>query len=469
MKKAFFGLFIALVSIFFIACGGGSGGSTGDQDIVVDPQAYYIDTQNGHDNNDGKTPENAWKSLEKVNTITLNPGNKILFRSGHKWIGHLEIKNSGTAANPIEIGAYGAGDKPVISTVGIQKIDKWYAYNGVGNDGLGIEFKEPVNDPANTWLAVILDSHPDRVKINGQELIGAYDSTELGNNFKWSYNRDKGGTVFYYYGNDKPNEIETNLDIAPLYVHDNEYITIKDITLEGGYVAGLFIENANNISVSNINVGNMSKQGIYVKAENSTVQNIVIDNCTIDSQYTFDYANAGIAENNGRTTTTRGASEGIAFWGGVQNSVVSNNTIKNWTHANINFAADYGEELSNNKIFNNTLTAPDITYGGRIGLDGSNSYNNEFYNNTVKNIKAPIQFNGHDNYFHDNRVENVMASVLKPDETGYGIVVQGYASPVYNNRIINNTFKNIAKDPIRVLDKLTHDVTNITIEPNSFE
>ncbi len=485
MKKGFeIGFFSFVLAVFLTACGGGGSDNNNKSNldnITVDPQAYYVDIKNGNDANDGRTPANAWKTLDKINKTQLKAGNKILFRAGQKWRGRLTISKSGTAENPIIIGSYGEGTAPVISAVGIVNImdnnynnnvddNEWIPYTAIGNEGLSKKYKEDVPDEANTWLAVILDTHPNRVKINGQEVLGAFDSSELSDRVKWSYNRDKNGTVFYYYGNDKPNQIETNLYTSPLYIHDNQYITIKDITLEGGYVAALFIENANNITVKNIQAGEMSKQGIYVKAENGTSKNINIQNCTIDSKYTLDYAFTGVKEKNGRTTTTRGAPEGIMFWGGVQDSTISGNTIKNWTHANINMSADNGEYLINNEVFNNTLTAPDIAYGGRIGLDGKNAANNNFHDNTIKDIKAPIQFNGHDNKFQNNLVTDIKQSPLKPDETGHAIIIQAYSSPVYNITVTNNTFKNIAKEPaILVSDNNKFEIKDITTSPNTFE
>ncbi len=493
MRNKIFSMLVMLFSLlFFAACGGGGGGNneqsatgtpppdnnTQYASFIAEAGAYYVDAQSGNNDNDGKTPQTAWRSIAKVNAATLRPGVKIYFHKGQRWHGQLIIKDSGTAENPIVIGSYGDGVQPVLSAVGTVNLTEnnnnnniedgeWIPYNAVGGNGLSIDFKEPVPDPANTWLAVILDSHPDRIKVNGQEVLGAFDSTELSDTFKWSYNRDKGGTVFYWYGNDKPSAIETNLYTAPLYIHDSSYVTVENITLEGGYVASLFIEKGSNISVKNSTLGNMAKQGLYVKSENSVSKNIVVTGCTIDSKYTLDYSMATPNETqNGRTTTTRGASEGIMFWGGVQNSVLSGNLIKNWTHAGINFSTGNEEELANNRVFNNELTAPDIAYGGRIGIDGKNTHDNEFYANTIHDIRSPIQFNGHDNTFHDNTVYNVYESPLKPNETGYGIVLQAYTAPVYNNRIIDNTFRNIAKEAIKIIGP---NVTGIVTEPNNYE
>lgn len=480
MQKLLAATLWTLSLLFLTACGGGgpsaapqNGGSI--DNVVVDPQAYYIDAVDGNDANDGKTPQTAWRSLAKVNSMKLNAGNKILFRVGQTWEGQLEIKDSGTADNPIEIGAYGDGVQPILTAVGLYTIpsqgeEAWYPYN---NSYVGSGAKDDVSDPNQVWYfySQKIEAHPQRVKVNGREILGAYYGGELSNKYKWHYNVQKRGQVFYWYGDDKPNQIETNLYASPLYIHDNQHVRVTNLTLEGGYVASLFISDANSISVDHCTLGEMSKQGVYVKAEGTTAANIAIQNCTIDSKYTFDYSDAqgpDIVDADGftRTPTTRGASEGIMFWGGVQNSTVTNNAIKNWTHANINMSADHDEELTNNKVFNNTLTAPDIAYGGRLALDGTNASGNEVYENEIHHIKSPIQFNGHDNTFRNNNVHDIGISPLKPAETGDAVVLQAYTAPVYNNQIIDNRFKNIAKDAIKIIQP---DVTNITIENNTIE
>ncbi len=471
MKKSLkIGFFGFVLSVFLTACGGGGGDNpSGDIDnVVVDPQAYYVDAIDGNDNNDGKTPQSAWRSLDKLNSITINAGNKILFRVGQKWQGQLNIKNSGTAENPIIIGSYGDGAQPVISAVGPLPQVEWkrYSESDISKTVLG-----NVQDQDKTWVAITLPDDPDRLRIDGKEMLKAYIPDEIDQTFNWYYNADT-GAVLYIYSDTKPTGITTNLFTSPIFIKDQKYIKIENIELEGGYVAGIFLENSSDITITGVTVGDMSKQGIYVKSIDAVTKNILINNCTIDSKYTLDYSSAGIIDidkEDGKTTTTRSASEGVMFWGNVQNSSISQSLIKNWTHANINFSTNTDEELSFNKVYENTITAPDIAYGGRIGVDGKNNHNNKFYDNIIKDIKAPIQFNGHDNEFYNNIVEDVKESILKPDETGYGVVLQAYASAVYNNKVINNTFKNIAKEAVIISDNNTYEIKDNTITPNTIE
>lgn len=74
-----------------------------------------------NDVNDGTTPETAWKTLTKASSIRkMTEGGSILLKAGCVWNGEqLEVRNAeGTAENPIVIGSYGEGEKPVINGQG---------------------------------------------------------------------------------------------------------------------------------------------------------------------------------------------------------------------------------------------------------------------------------------------------------------------------------------------------------------
>ncbi len=77
------------------------------------PAAVYHVSNLGGDALDGKTPETAWKTLDRVNSAALAPGDSVLFRRGDVWRGQLR-PCSGDDAAPVTYGAYGSGDKPVL-------------------------------------------------------------------------------------------------------------------------------------------------------------------------------------------------------------------------------------------------------------------------------------------------------------------------------------------------------------------
>jgi len=79
---------------------------------------YYVDSIDGNDSAYGTSPQEAWRTLTKVNDTTFAAGDQILFRAGCSWDGQLLLKGSGTASNPISVNMYGTGNKPIINAGG---------------------------------------------------------------------------------------------------------------------------------------------------------------------------------------------------------------------------------------------------------------------------------------------------------------------------------------------------------------
>lgn len=85
------------------------------------PAAFYLSASTGHDDNDGLSPSTAWQTLSKANSLSLLPGDSLLFRAGDIFPGQLSIRNeSGSEAAPILISQYGEGDKPTLDGIGYE-------------------------------------------------------------------------------------------------------------------------------------------------------------------------------------------------------------------------------------------------------------------------------------------------------------------------------------------------------------
>jgi len=77
---------------------------------------YYVDAVSGDDANDGLSEEKPLLSLRRVNQLSLNPGDRVLFRRGGVWNGQLRPEASGEEGKTIVFGMYGqTGDKPVLN------------------------------------------------------------------------------------------------------------------------------------------------------------------------------------------------------------------------------------------------------------------------------------------------------------------------------------------------------------------
>ena len=66
---------------------------------------YYVSNR-GDDAQDGKTPETAWQTLQRVSEAELAPGDGVLFCRGDLFRGQVKTKPG------VSYGAYGVGEKP---------------------------------------------------------------------------------------------------------------------------------------------------------------------------------------------------------------------------------------------------------------------------------------------------------------------------------------------------------------------
>lgn len=87
---------------------------------------YYVSAI-GSDGNPG-TQAAPFKTLAKINTMYLQPGDQVLLHRGDIFRGALDLKGGGLTNNPITIGAYGSGAAPIIS--GMLPVTSWVYLGG---------------------------------------------------------------------------------------------------------------------------------------------------------------------------------------------------------------------------------------------------------------------------------------------------------------------------------------------------
>jgi hypothetical protein len=80
---------------------------------------YYLSSSSGKDANDGQSPDRAWQHLSKIYMKSISadpfrPGDSILLKRGDQWYGQIRLRANGTNPDPIRIGAYGQGPKPLL-------------------------------------------------------------------------------------------------------------------------------------------------------------------------------------------------------------------------------------------------------------------------------------------------------------------------------------------------------------------
>jgi Right handed beta helix region len=93
----------------------------------VSAASYYVSLQ-GDDSNPGTSPARAWRTVAKVNSVDLRPGDIVHFQAGGLWRETLEPLSGGAPGRPVTFTAYGKGPKPIIN--GSRIVRDWSVYRG---------------------------------------------------------------------------------------------------------------------------------------------------------------------------------------------------------------------------------------------------------------------------------------------------------------------------------------------------
>ena len=86
---------------------------------------YYV-SNNGKDDNNGKSIEKSFKTINRLNKLKLVPGDSVLFKCGEVFSGEIVVQYSGKKNKPVVYASYGKGSAPVIS--GAVEINNWQQY-----------------------------------------------------------------------------------------------------------------------------------------------------------------------------------------------------------------------------------------------------------------------------------------------------------------------------------------------------
>lgn len=115
---------------------------------------YYVDSRTGSDLNSGVSPEQAWKSIDKVNGADLKPGDVVRFRRNGLWRGKLVTK-SGSEGKPIVYSDYGTGAEKfpprIVNSVDLSGETNWKFVSELSGTDLKIwGTREPEDVPVES-------------------------------------------------------------------------------------------------------------------------------------------------------------------------------------------------------------------------------------------------------------------------------------------------------------------------------
>jgi len=419
---------------------------------IYSQTTYFVNATGGNDSNTGTSSSSAWKTIDKINQQIFSAGDIILFKRGEVWEGEqLDVVDySGTETNMITFAAYPqtGTEKPIITTITSHN-HSW------------------TNQGSNIWKATNPPNyHPDRLFVDGTELLRANNSSELdGVNFFWLYDALENGDLFLYSETDPTSkEIRYTEDTVAVYLENTNYIVFTNIDFRGSWTSVYINSNTSYLHFNEVILGRYASGAVVIDSENSSVPNhIHIKNSTFDSDFTLDYS---MTNYEGQE---RGTNDGII----VQNAEyceIDNCYFKNWGHANISLDGNnngVGDvKVSYISVHDNYLTSPDICYGGRIGVD--DAHHCEVFNNQIINTSVQSQLNGYNNHYHHNIFDGTRNTPLNvPGEIDAGVSIEAYSNTdTYNNIFENNLIKNTVGVGFQIVTSGGYDIHNNIIRNN---
>lgn len=306
---------------------------------------YYVDSVSGNDSNPGSQGA-PWKTIAKVNSTKLSPGQSVGFKSGDIWRETLVVSQSGFAGNPILFGSYGSGAQPIIDGSNVLS-SGWTQYSG------------------NIWKHAFTPSNVIHPFVffngvaggpNGGNPQGSISAITAANEWYWD------GQNLYVYSNSNPATAFTNPGVEAttrlgVQAPTRSYITFQNLNVRKSSGNCFDFYQVIHGTVINSTTSYCGGRGIafynganYAVIGGNTITysgetGISIDDSSYAQIYTNSVSHSGVLGDD---------FEGIGIWRNSGNNYV----YFNYSHDNndqTGYAGIRGIELD-------TITAPNINY-----------------------------------------------------------------------------------------------------------
>jgi hypothetical protein len=446
---------------------------------------YYLSSSEGNDLNNG-TINSPWKTLKKINTVSLKPGDKVFFKRDDIFFGHFVVNGSGSKRKPIIIGSYANGNFPVL--------------NGAVGREKGGDYQEAVLILNNDNIIV------ENIEIQNNRLISR----------KGVRDQDAFGIYVLNNGNKSlKNFIFRNIIFKNIYASLPILKEKGENAFNSLEVAGLrffstrnkknSIKNIQNTLVENCQFSNLQRLGVHIKhgggetgvgtdKTNSNVDFILRNNefhntggtCILPIRTYNCLIEKNIFDRPGDNSDPRMANRGSSVWTWrCINTVIQYNQclhVRGYLdshgihidHENVNTFIQYNymedceggfvEILGGNKnsVYrfnvsvndgwrqnpkwknsNHTLWINEVVPGGKHRADGNYIYNNTIY--IDKPYSTAIVIDGKNNYIYNN-----IFTVLNGARIGAKqVLVKNNDTPLYQK---NNLYEGQINTRFTILD-----------------
>ncbi|MFD2573898.1 NPCBM/NEW2 domain-containing protein [Spirosoma soli] len=302
---------------------------------------YYV-ANSGNDANTGTSAGVPFQTLAKVNSLALQPGDRVLFQRGDTFRGSLQIRQSGSVNQPISIDAYGSGNKPVLS--GAVIISNWTnignnvwqadcpacgsQVTGVYRNNSSLPLGRYPNLNASNKGYLTVQSHAGNAQITSQQSLPmnftggeavirpvqwiinrATITQQQGNSLSINYNSgyqptdnwgffiqkhpatlDQTGEWYYdaatktirlYDDQSNPNtqQITATAFAEAVKLLGVNFVTLRNLQLTQTLNTGLLADNSANLTVSDAEITNAGEDGMTIAGSGT---NVLVENCRIE-------------------------------------------------------------------------------------------------------------------------------------------------------------------------------------------
>lgn len=370
--------------------------------VEVTGTKYYV-AADGNDENDGLTPETAWKTIEKVNEYKYKYGDGVFFKRGDSWRQTYALRTT----KGVTYSAYGEGPKPrIVASVDGAGADKWEKteYDNIYRFVEKIPGKERdvgviVFDGGKAWgIQIQKTKEGNRHEIgrvfNGIEwfdtTVGPFeDQRDLDNNLEFYHNWEE-ETLYLYCKAGNPGEVFKTIEIVDrghgIELRGNMDVVIDNLEIYGAGSHGIGGGDLFNVTVQYCTlkwIGG-SIQGKYIFNRNYGVRfgnavesygssdHFTIHHCyashVYDCCWTVQFGGAAIMRNVAMyKNVAEFCNTGLEVWqngGLLENMKLHDNYTRyngyGWSHqrankdANFFYGADAVARVNrNNEVFNN--------------------------------------------------------------------------------------------------------------------
>ncbi|WP_441656234.1 PA14 domain-containing protein [Fibrella arboris] len=410
---------------------------------------YYV-ASSGNDSNTGRSADAPFQTLAKINTLTLQPGDQVLFRRGDTFRGTLQIRQSGTSAQPISIDAFGSGSKPVLAAS--LPITNWSNIGGniwqasasaLGSQVTGVYRngtllplgRYPNLDAPNRGYLTI-QSHSGHTQLTSQEPVPAnfVGGEVVDRPVQWIINRS---LITQQNGNTFTVNHPNSYDFSDNWGY---FIQSHPATLDQN---GEWYYNSGNKTLQLYSTDNPNGQTITATAFSSGISLSFVTNIQVRNLAITQTINTGVLIENGTNITLTGnditssGEDGLIARGSGNTILVENNLIEDVNNNGVSITG-----YQNFTFRGNTLRRVGLTPGR--GKDGDGTYNgfNTVLTDRVtieNNVVDQIGYNGISFVTSTTVQRNRVSNFCLTKSDGGGLYIwNGNREAMNNVRILSN-------------------------------